>query len=287
MDSDVLRHRLPIPSEQQAALATKRNSHRLVLETSFSIKKTISYGIILIAKNTQRMVMVQRKHTAELMIIIKGIYRVSQLPILIGQLVKPEAEKLRDWIEEYTTVETKKEELFLGWCKELGLEASDIQYAQTRFRSRYLIILTLLKRILPSIRDSNLKWSWPKGRMCFRANKFEKEIPLDCATREFTEEVELTMSEFGDPIYISNNYLVEIFYSVTGRIIESRYWIWIVADERPLPAVTENLEISDREWVSISECQLRLRNPDLTNQLSSSLALIDAHTVHMNQLTHS
>ena len=231
---------------------------RLVLDTPFSARSIISYGLIVYAKDTQRWAIVQRKHSVEFLLIMRGIYRVTHLPFLISCITAEEANIIKRCIDGGPSIFT---EIFLG---ELDLFEGGLKYALIRMSDSRNTISNLLSKI--DLSENKLKWTWPKGRLQVSSGR---ETPFACAKREFSEEVELLLPP---PSFISDTYVSEIVRTITCRTIESRYWIYVIPHEVPMSPPSDHPEVSDRQWVSTDTCLTLIEHDSLFSQVSELLA---------------
>jgi 8-oxo-dGTP pyrophosphatase MutT (NUDIX family) len=239
-------------------------NNRLIISTPFLTKSTISYGLIVYAKNTKRWVLIQRKHSVEFLLIIKGLYRISYLPILLLCLTLKELNILKKCIDD--------KEYFKDIYELLQLDTIGYEYACIRIKENKLLFKRLLNNI--NINDNILSWNWPKGRLHYKkTTDFENaetimETPFDCAKREFAEEVEITLPP---PIYISENYINNNIKTINGRIIESRYWIYIIENEVDIKPPINNPEVISRDWFDTDKTKLLLNNDEFFNDIKKHI----------------
>lgn len=177
---------------------------------------------------------------------MRGIYRVSYLPLLLQHITPGEGELIRKALDNPNYFRY----IFLS---QLQLESEELEYSWVRFQESSNLVSQLLAQI--DLSGNTLTWGWPKGRL---QNFGEKELPFNCAQREFREEMETTLYP---PLYISDNYVTEYIKTLTGRTIESRYWVYVVAEEMPITPPKNHLEVSARRWVARDEC-VKLINHD-------------------------
>ena len=235
-----------------------QQTRRLILQTPFSTRSIISYGLIVYAKDTKRWALIQRKHSVEFLLFIRGFYRITHLPLLLFGVTKNEATIIRKCLDGGPSI---FENLYI---KELDLDSSGLQYALIRMAESRNIVINLLSNF--DFSKNQLEWTWPKGRLSYASinNNNERETPFSCAKREFTEEVEITLPP---PLFISDTYVSENIHTITGRNIESRYWIYVIPDELFMPSVGNHPEVSDRQWVNTDTCQQFIRHQDLFKQI--------------------
>jgi ADP-ribose pyrophosphatase YjhB (NUDIX family) len=242
------------------------NRRRLVLDTPFSTRSTISYGLIVYAKDTKRWAIIQRKHSVEFLLFIRGLYRLTYLPLLLSCITKTESDIIEKCLKEGPN-------FFKSiYLKDLELCPDGLEYALIRMAESRNVVLTLLSKL--DLSKNNLKWTWPKGRLHISS---DRETPFDCAKREFTEEVEIILPP---PLFISDTYVSENVKTITGRNIESRYWIYIISNEIPMKPPQSHPEVADRNWVDTETCQSLLSNVnnrqnDLFKQIITMISSID------------
>lgn len=233
------------------------NPHRIILDTPFICKSTISYGLIVYAKNTKKWAIVQRRHSIEFMVFIRGIYRITHLPFLLSCIMETESANiqkcLHDGPDSFTTL----------YLNELHLPDEGLEYALIRMAESRNIVLNLLSKI--NLKENTLDWNWPKGRISYSIDPDTRESAFDCAIREFNEEVEINLPP---PIFISDTYLTETISTITGRNIESRYWIYILSEEIPMPVTNDNFEVYDKQWVTTEKCKSMIRRDTLFSDIS-------------------
>jgi len=264
-----------IISEHQKKMLT----NRLIISTPFFTKSTISYGLIVYAKNSKKWVLVQRKHSVEFLLFIKGLYRISYLPILIHCITINELEIINNCIND-------KEYFKHLYIDILQLDIIGFDYSCLRIKENREILHKLLSSI--KINDNILSWNWPKGRLYFKqpeemlGNSYGNtnqssefniqdissniETPLECAKREFLEEVEITLPP---PLYITDNYISNIIRTINCRNIESRFWIYIINDEIPISTPNNNPEVIARDWFDTDTTQKLLNNDEFFNNIKN------------------
>jgi len=235
----------------------EQGKRRLVLDTPFSTRSTISYGLILYAKDTQRWAIIQRKHSVEFLLFIRGLYRLTHLPLLLSCITQEEADVIKRSIHGGPSI---FKQLFL---KELELEESGLKYALIRMAESRNVVTNLLSKL--DLSQNQLKWTWPKGRLQISS---ERETPFACAKREFTEEVELHLPS---PLFISDTYVSESVRTITGRNIESRYWIYVIPNEISMIPPNGHPEVSNRQWVSTDTCIQLIQHDSLFRQVSDMI----------------
>lgn len=238
---------------------------RVVLEIPFNNKVITSYGLIVYAKNTQRFAIVQRKHSVEFLLFMRGFYRLSYLPMLLSCITENEASIIKECLN--------RDFLFFSkiYLEELNLNKDGLFYAYFRIKELESIIFNLLLKL--DLSNNQLSWNWPKGRINSTDNK---ESCFDCAKREFIEETEINLPP---PLYVSSNYINKITKTFTDRGIESRYWIYIIPNEIEMSQPKHNVEVSNRLWADIKTCKTLVNQNDI---LDKAIEIINKATVNFN-----
>ena len=221
---------------------------RFVIDAPFSNKSTISYGLIVFAKDTGRWAITQRKHSIEFILYVRGCYRVTHLPFLLCNITQQECDQILNCVlsENYFK---EFEKLYYS----LDMDSRSFSYSFQRFRETRELLPELLCNL--DLSENQLQWTWPKGRL-----DVSDLCPLDCAKREFREEVEIELPE---PLFMSSSYFIDTFKSVARRTIESRYWIYVIQREIPMTVPQNNPEVSNRLWADTEFCRSVLCNKQL------------------------
>ena len=231
---------------------------RLILDTPFSTRSTISYGLIVYARDTKRWAIIQRKHSVEFLLFIRGLYRLTHLPLLLSCITSNEADIIDRCLKGGPTIFS---DIFI---KELELDAEGLKYALIRMAESRNVVINLLPKL--DLVQNQLKWTWPKGRLAYAhiSNLANRETPFACARREFIEEVEIQLPV---PLFLSDTYVSESIHTITGRNIESRYWIYIISNEVPMTTPQSHPEVSNRIWADTATCERMLRPNNLLLKL--------------------
>ena len=123
--------------------------YRLILETPFTSKTTISYGLIVFAKDTKRWIVIQRKHSVEFLLLVKGTYRIVHLPFLLMNITSEEADILSKSI--------KSEDFFSDLFKNV-LKFDDKAYTHARYK--LYLNRELLSKLMKNADFGKNKLSW-------------------------------------------------------------------------------------------------------------------------------
>lgn len=239
---------------------------RLILDTPFATRSTISYGLIVYAKDTARWAIIQRKHSVEFLLYIRGLYRLTYLPLLLSCITAVEAQIIQRCLDGGPAV---FKEIY---STELELSFDGLSYALIRMAESRNVVLNLLQKL--DFSKNDLSWTWPKGRLHISTDKFNvRETPFDCAKREFIEEVEIDLPP---PLFISDTFVSENVKTITGRNIESRYWIYIIPHEIPLHPPKCHPEVANRQWVDTTTCQSLMTHDDLFKQIVTMVSGLDS-----------
>lgn len=231
---------------------------RLILDTPFSVRSTVSYGLNVFAKDTERWAIIQRKHSVEFLLFIRGSYRLTHLPLLLSCITKIEASCVEKCLRGGPHVFTEV------YIEELGLCPEGLEYALIRMAESRNVTLNLLSKF--DLSSNELSWTWPKGRLSYSQTPdfCDREVPFDCAKREFTEEVELDLPP---PLFVSDTYISTQIRTITGRTIESRYWIYIIPNEIPMTPPKCHPEVANRLWVDTATYQIMIPHDTLFQQI--------------------
>lgn len=216
------------------------NTHRVIISTPFIVRPIISYGLMVFANDTKRCVIVRDGHTVEIIILMKGYYRPTFIKYILSKITPDEAMIIKNCLLSGVD---KFVDIYLN---ELKLEKAGLLYAIVRMAESRDVILKLIDEL--DLSSNTLPWGWPKGRI--QSHSF-KESEFECAIREFKEEVEINLPP---SIMNSDTYIEENITTLTGKKIESRYWIYVIPNEIELSKPTNNLEVCDRRWVDIETC---------------------------------
>lgn len=251
-----------IEAQNQINYDLIKSRRRLILETPFCVRSTVSYGLIVYAQDTGKWVIVQRKHSVEFLLFMRGFYRLTHLPLLLSHITINEAQCIQKCLKEGPKT---FRQIYL---EELGLCSDELKYALLRMAESRIIVINLLNKL--DLTNNSLSWTWPKGRLNYLHNEsnLERETPFNCAKREFSEEVEILLPP---PLSISNTYISETIRTITGKNVESRYWIYIIPNEIPLSTPIDHEEVADRKWVSTEECKKLICRDDLFNQITQMM----------------
>lgn len=229
--------------------------YRLILDVPFSSRSTISYGLIVYAIKTKKWAIIQRKHSVEFLLFFRGIYRLTHLPLLLSSITQNELNIIKNCVFEG--------EIYMKYIylNVLDLPEEGLNYSLIRMKESAKILSTIINNL--DVENNILKWTWPKGRLYISNNQ---ETPFDCAKREFMEEVEIDLPP---PLYISDNYISENIKTLTGRNIESRYWIYVINDEITIVPPVSHPEVSNRLWVDTTTCLNMITHKELFTHIIS------------------
>ena len=233
---------------------------RLILETPFNVKSIISYGLIVYAKDTRRWVVTQRKHTVELLLIIRGLYRITCLPFLLACITSDEAIFLEKLLTEGLV---NYKDIYIN---SLQLPEDELNYSLIRITESRKLILYMMKKM--DLSKNTLSWSWPKGRPLFSS---VRETPFDCGKREFVEEVGI---ELPIPLFVSDTYITQNIKTLSGRNVQSRYWIYIIPTEIIIPPAISHPEVSNRLWVNTKICKKLIKYDLLFDRVKDHIASV-------------
>lgn len=222
---------------------------RVVVESPFSPKKIVSFGLIVRAEDTGRWLIVQRRDSSEFITLLSGSYRETFLHILLSMITREEGEELKK-CRDLTYFDRT-------YSEKVGV---DLEYARKRMEEEIEEIVSHLERM--DLSSNTLEWTWPKGR------PVPSESPFQCAYREFVEE---TGIELPPPTYTSRDLIRQNLFTSTGKNLESRYMIYFIEREIPLTEPIDNLEVGDRRWCSDEEVSALINHRDLFDYVLSKV----------------
>ncbi len=231
------------------SLNSPKHKYRIVISSPFTQRNTVSYGLLVYAKNTKRWAIVQRKHSVEFLLFMKGCYRLSHLSILLSSITPCEYASIRHCA-------LSRDNFTEMYISQLFFDDNGLEYAYSQFVKNLSRSLNLLSQL--DLSNNKLEWTWPKGRISYQTS----ETPISCAVREFEEEVGIKLPP---PQFISDFCVADKFVTITNRTIESRFWIYVIETEITMPTLEFHPEVASRFWASTEQCQHLLPTFDFTN----------------------
>ena len=198
-----------------------------------------SYGIRLYDRTRDNYLVIQRKHTAYMVLIMRGIFETRDLARMLEAITEQEAAYLIKVFEggELAYIEASKE-----------FDSPNYQ-RQSIFRWPHLRDHEdLIRRVLATADLSRnfLTWNWPKGRL--EAN----ESTLECAIRELHEETGIDLNLLDAEIG-----LMTCMKSITiqGRELYDNIY-QVSVDYVDQDIVIQTHEAADVRWVSAQTVNL-------------------------------
>lgn len=222
---------------------------------SFPSRPVVSYGLMVYARDTKRWLLVQRRHSAEFLLVLRGSYRVSILPQILAGITLGEAELLKGCLAGGPV---KLRQVY----NDLNLDLKDFHYSLTRMAECRHVLLDLLQHMTFS---QSLSWNWPKGRLQ-RSEDQTRETPFECALREFREEVEVVLP---GPVKVSKIPFIEKTATSSGKNLESRCWVYVVAHEFNLMESPSNDETGAVGWFGADQIRKLVTSPMLFDYVVS------------------
>jgi len=223
---------------------------RLVTQTPFENTKIISYALCVLALNTRAVILVQRAHSVECLLVLMGHYRPSMVCLYMPNMTSDEHTLF------YILAQQDKDFFTHVYVDVVGLDTRDMEYGYTRFCECKETIMTWL---LNHNQSCELKWTWPKGRLSME----DAEDGFMCAKREFVEEVEVALPE---AVYVSENYtVVETIKTLSCKCVETRCWLYVIQTQFELPPLKNNKEVNDRCWMALDDALQLLNQPPMVD----------------------
>lgn len=240
---------------------------RIVVDSPFTTRHLLSYGIAACAADTGRWLLVRPTTSPNFSSLVRGFYRVSDIGNMVRYITREE------WSELYACClvdgEQERERAFRAlyltkFPIKTSEDESDFAYALERFEQCRLSIRYSLENC-PVQDHPEIDWTWPKGR-----RNGPEESALDAAMREFYEETGLDAK---DLIVVTREPIGEFYRSNNGRIYETQCWVALLPREVQPPPVIEVGEISDRRWFSADELRSLFTSDDAGTPLGQSSRL--------------
>ena len=223
---------------------------RIIISSPFEEHISQTYGMMVYAADTSRWLMIQRRHSMSLLILLKGNYCFSEIPSLVSDLVPDE----RDLIEK--SLESRLQYASVLFHVYQDISSKPIESAWKKLEDARPIIERAL-RVCPST-EKGLAWLWPKG---YKRSGRVSEESRDAAMREFKEESGL--GEIGCPIVHSHESVTYTNKTMTGRVFTTQCWICVLKNEVILPEVTEDeVEVASRSWLTTEQVAECLKEPE-------------------------
>lgn len=248
------------------------SKRRLIINTPFASKHTTNYGLIVYAIDTKSWLLIQPVHTIEFILFIRGIYRPTILPIYLGCITVKEAAIILSCL----TDESFFREIYLT---KLSLSIDGLDYALIRLHEAQIIVPVLLRNL--NLSNNTVSWEFPKGRLQYNCDsglsdkpesqEIHRETPLACVRRQF---VTITGTDLPQALFISGDYIAEKIKTMNNRIIECRYWIYIVAKQFNISNTITNTDIIAKEWVDTEQCRHRNANNSLFQRVADIVSNI-------------
>lgn len=219
---------------------------RIVVDSPYTSRHLLSYGIAACAADTGRWLLVRPTTSPNFSCILRGFFRVSDLENMVLYITRTECEEMsaccniedeRCRAEAFRALYTSK------FAIEGKKDEIDYAYAFERFEQCRKEIAERIKN--SSTERPEIDWTWPKGR-----RNGATESTRDAALREFREETGLDSK---DLIVVTQEPIGEFYRSNNGRIYETQCWVAVLPREVPPPPVTEVGEIAERRWFSVDE----------------------------------
>lgn len=226
---------------------------RIILDSPFMSKPFTSFGIIAYCLETKKWLLVRRRHSPNLIILIRGSYRKADLFRITKGLSRDEVLLIQRIINRDIPFSTV-------FHSTIGPSIRDAEYGEMRFMENKIRIEKLL-----GIGELNTEWLWPKGRLHNLS-----EAPFKCAIREFSEETGIHLQiphrvfspqswNNSDLAYlVSNNPLVESKRGETGKTYETKCWVVVFpyhVEPPPILDIECPGEIGEVKWMSQDEAK--------------------------------
>lgn len=234
---------------------------RIIVESPFTQRHLVSYGIAACAADTGRWLLVRPVTSPNFSSIVRGFFRVSELENMTQYITRDECEELRacclsdNPARDFDKLYRRKFFIVEGDEE----DESDYLHARERFEKCRTDILAVLK---PSSSLTSIDWTWPKGR-----RNGSIEPALDAALREFEEETGVSTE---DMTIVTREPISEFYRSNNGRVYETQCWVGLLPTEVEPPPVHTVGEIAERRWFSPDEVRALFEPNERGTPLSHS-----------------
>ena len=207
---------------------------RIPVITNYTNHTINSYGIILFAKKEKSWLIVQRKHSYQFILILKGVYRPTYIHIYCPKLHHREIKCIYKILQ-----------LGIPYLKKLYTK---LQIPNIYLQSAMLFFADysdIFLQVLPRCVGVELSWTFPKGRgEYYESNE-------NTARREFSEETNLAIPD--DMQYLTRNYLQDQNDSLFNCSFVNNYKIACIPQETTLHLDANNLEVANCIWIKDKE----------------------------------
>ena len=211
----------------------------------------ISCGIILINQPNLspnpdlKVLMVRRKDSMAYTEFLRGKYSTDETEYIIKLLSNMTA-------AEHLTLKTISFEQLWTQHWGIGHDRHSREYEISKEKFELLNISELLENVAGYPEP---EWGFPKGR------RFHRELDIECATREFSEETNIPRESF---VLCKNLVLTETFDGTNGISYKHNYYIGVLRTPDMLNLLQDMTSMQQREvsainWKSMSECRALTR----------------------------
>ena len=234
----------------RAATRYRELPARHVVSANTHSRVVVSYGVIAHACDTDRWLLIRRYCSPHFVAMLRGYYRVNELPGLVAGLSDDESDLIRRFLHS---------EIKYGAVCDNYLNDEDPSHGYRQMIEHGDYIAHLLKTVQHRV---NTEWLWPKGRPQHHEHR------VGCAEREFLEEAGLSLEP---ACRIGTEHIVERNHSCNGRLYDTQYWVYEFDVEPPVEQPIGNREVAERRWMTYSQALLVLDSTrvDVLNQASS------------------
>jgi len=222
----------------------------------------MSFGVICykIENNIIKYIMIQRKDSLSFMEFVRGKYAVDDI-IYIKQLLDYMTENEKEMLLTNTFDEIWN----YTWCQNTQHTFKHTkEYTESKQKFEFIINYNIIKNILSgTYLNTNLfeqEWGFPKGR------KKLKETDLDCATREFCEETQLTKND----ISVCNDIIPfqEIFFGTNNILYKHVYYIAKLTKTNSIVFIDNNCieqvrEVRALQWFTYNEVLSHIKSHNI------------------------
>lgn len=196
-----------IPPNRLFIMNRKKNVVKNTFGRGSGIK---SYGIILfsIEDSAPKFLLYKRRDSLTYNAIIRGYYTVSQIKKFVSLLTEDERRKIQE-----QTFDVLWEDMWID--KNCKMYKTEFKYSKNKFESNKKFIMSSIETVPRAPDAEDYMWGFPKGK------RNNKERNIDCAMREFYEEVKIPLSQI---ILYPHKSLMETYYGSNGKLYKTFYY---------------------------------------------------------------
>lgn len=192
--------------------------YRVIVRSPFDNKKIVQNGLIVYALKERTWLVVPDRNSNDFNLLIRGEYRLSQLPYIYKNLSKQERERLTELLHHPP--------------------ADFVKYCTTNFTN---IDTTHAYNQMAQARSYLLKFSDPVDRDSWQ------HLPCYMTNQNNIKDHILHETGVNLPpaLYISNGYILSNIISSNGYNYETKYWLYVIEEQLNQGVWVDDLKLED------------------------------------------